>query len=57
MTAKRRYAIFQAVIVGAIGCAQSMAVIKIQLQPFGCTKAVLWLYLFAVYLMLKYINF
>ena len=49
MTAKRRYGIFQAVFVGAIGCAQSMAVIKIQLQPFGCTKAVLWLYLFAVY--------
>ena len=50
MTAKRQYAIFQALIVGAIGCAQSMAVIKIQLQPYGCTKAVLWLYLFAVYL-------
>ena len=49
MTAKRRYATFQAVIVGAIGCAQSMAVIKIQLQPFGCTKAVFWLYLFAVW--------
>ena len=48
MTAKRRYAIFQAAFVGAIGCAQSMAVIKIQLQPFGCTKAVLWLYLFTV---------
>ena len=48
MTAKRLYAIFQAVIVGAIGCAQSMAVIKTQLQPFGCKKAVPWLYLFAV---------
>ena len=39
---------FKAAIIGTIGCAQSMAVIKTQLQPFGCKKAVPWLYLFAV---------
>ena len=39
---------FKAAIIDTIGCAQSMAVIKTQLQPFGCKKAVPWLYLFAV---------
>ena len=36
-------------MIGVIGCAQSMTVILILLQPFCCTKAVQRLYLFAVY--------
>ena len=44
------YPHFKVVVIAAIVCAQSTTVIQIWLQSFGCNKAVLGLYLFAVYL-------
>ena len=35
-------------MIAVVCCAQSMTVVQTWLQPFGSTKAVLWLYLFAV---------
>ena len=44
---------FKAVVIAAIVCAQSMTVIQIELQPLGCTQAVMGLYIIAVLMKLQ----
>ena len=47
---KKQYELlFLIVVIAAVDCAQSLTVIQIRIQPFGCNLAVVGLYLFAVY--------
>ena len=41
--------LLSSITLTAIICVQPLAVIQIQIQPFGCNLAVVGLYLFAVY--------